>query len=40
MELVIDDTEHTIIEVAAIETVFSSLKKHGCFLMGLKVRLQ
>ena len=40
VELMVNDTEHTIIKVAAIEMVFSTLKKYGCFLMQFRLHLQ
>lgn len=40
VELEVNDTEHTIVEIAAIETVFLTLKKYGCFLMRLKLHLR
>ena len=36
-ELEVKDTEHSITEVAVIETVFSSLKEYRCFSSRLKL---
>ena len=36
-ELVITETEHTITEVAAMETVFGALKERGCLSMPIKI---
>ena len=36
-ELIVDDSEHSMTEVVALETVFSALKKKGCFKIPLKL---
>jgi len=37
-DLVINSTEYTISEVAAMETVFCALKKEGCFHIPLTIK--
>ena len=39
-ELVVHDKEHTITEVASIETIFSTLKKRRCFRLPLTIQVQ
>jgi hypothetical protein len=39
-ELIIDDTEYTIMEAATLEAVFRALKRKGCFLIPMTIRIQ